>query len=169
MSWYHWHQASFAICLLSPFLRLSSSSFFKPICSTFAIITCLPSLWHIRGSRQAPFTPLSLLPLTPLSSRPYFCTHFATEFSKWSRWHLALLSSWNQDGKQRSAVKRSEKAPENYDVLLKRSCLNAAELPVPTGSELVCCCSFHASSSSGWLLLRRKPSSTWEVPWLWCS
>lgn len=49
MSWYCWHKASCAVCLLSPFLCLSSS---KPICSTFAIITCLPFLWHIR--RQAP-------------------------------------------------------------------------------------------------------------------
>lgn len=110
MSWYRWHQASFAICLLSPFPWLSSSSSsFKPICSTFAVITCLPSLWHIRGRRQAPFTPLSLLLLTPLSSHPYFCTHFTTEFSKGSRWHLALLSSWNQDGKQRSTTKRTKK------------------------------------------------------------
>ncbi len=157
MSWYRWHQASFAICLLSPFPCLSSSSSCKPICSTFAIITCLPSLWHIRGRRQAPFTPLSLLLLTPLSSRPYFRAHLATEFSKGSRWHLALLSSRSQDGRQRSAVKRTKKAPKT----------RIYSFPHPAWSLLcfLCpqaCCwfvvvvvvvvDFHASPSSGSLL-----------------
>lgn len=73
MSWYRWHQASFAICLLSLFLPSST----KPICSTFAVIMCLPSSWHIRGRHQATFTPFSPPPppphaplFTPLFPRP---------------------------------------------------------------------------------------------------
>lgn len=54
---------------------LSSTCFSKPICSAFAIITCLPSLWQ----GQAPGVPHRSLSFSSShSSRPYFRAHFTS-------------------------------------------------------------------------------------------
>lgn len=90
--------------------------------------------------RPLPLSPLLLL--TPLSSRPYFRAHFATEFSEGSRWHLALLSSHSEDRRQRSSADRPKNKKNDLkmrieDILPSTSCLELAVLPVPTGMLLL--------------------------------
>lgn len=82
---------------------LSSACFSKPICSAFAIITCLPSLWHIRGRRQASLTPLSPSPPPPLTlhapiSAPTSPVHWGVQVASCPT--LFLSQGW----KQRSAA-----------------------------------------------------------------
>lgn len=136
--------------------------------------------------RPLPLSPLLLL--TPLSSRPYFRAHFATEFSEGSRWHLALLSSHSEDRRQRSSADRPKNKKKNdlkmriEDILPSTSCLELAVLPVPTGMLLLFllllfllmlisipvlhlggCCRFSKKKKKGWDVNLRQ---TLELSWL---
>lgn len=99
----------------------------------------LPSLRDCHSyaiSEAGALLPLSLFPLllAPLSSRPSFRAHYATEFSKWSRWHLAPLSFWSQHRRQRNSANRKKKKIEAFKI-------RTPSLPHPAWSLLCFLCS----------------------------
>lgn len=93
------------------------------------------------GRRPLPLSPLLLL--TPLSSRPYFRAHFATEFSEGSRWHLALLSSHSEDRRQRSSADRTKNKKTTWKWGLRIYSLShpAWSLQCFLCPQACCCCS----------------------------
>ncbi|KAJ0023017.1 hypothetical protein NQD34_015151 [Periophthalmus magnuspinnatus] len=108
MCWYRWHRASSAICLLSLLLLLpllSHQANLLHICCHYV------SAILMAYQRQAPgnlYPALSSSSTRPLSSRPSFRAHFATEFSKGSRWHLAPLSWMKARWKTKKRKERSK-------------------------------------------------------------
>lgn len=126
MCWYCWHQASFAICLLSP--SLCPPPPLSPNQSALHLLSlraCHPYGISEAGTRHP--LPLSLLLLfTPPFPRPLH------QFSKGSRWHLAPLSSLSQCWKQGRAINRTttkkpwKRGYTPFHVLLGACCVSCA-------------------------------------------
>lgn len=119
-----------------------------------SLCVCHPRGILEAGTRQP--LPLSLLLLhTPLFSRPSFRAHFATEFSKGSRWHLALLSLTEPGQKTKKRSERNKKLPQIWMYSLAYPVWSPLFLLCPQAWRegvlvVVVVVDSHASSSSGW-------------------
>lgn len=128
-----------------PYSLSSASSSSEPICSALAIITCLPSLWHIRGRHQAASIPYPSLSssFSALISAPTSPVHWRVQVASCPT--LFLSQSW----KQRGAAAMEHKILKIKDILLSVFYLEPAVQCLQALCWVVVVNDF---SPAGWLL-----------------